>query len=194
MPTPTNPNKIEFGLKNIYVSELTEGADGTLKYGVPIALKGARSMSIEPSGDTTNIYADDGVYFTATTNNGYTGSVTMVSLTDEIRKTIFGETEIGSGTLVEVTNAPIKRFALMYQCDGDVHATRHVLFDTTFSRGSMDHNTKEESVEAAEFTMDFTAKPVEIDTDVQAVKERISKDAANYNTLFTTAFTLPQKA
>ena len=51
-------NKVKFGFKNCYYATITEGAGGTITYGTPVALKGAVSMSLSPSGETTALYLE----------------------------------------------------------------------------------------------------------------------------------------
>ena len=95
MPNVVDPNKIEYGLSSIYFAPLTKNtaADGavTYTYGNPVALVGAQAMTREPQGESSSFYADDSVYFTTTTNNGYTGELTFIKMTDQIRQVIFKE-------------------------------------------------------------------------------------------------------
>ena len=57
-------NKVIFGLNNAHYSIITEGEDGEITYGVPVALKGAVEISLDPRGETTDFYADDILYYT----------------------------------------------------------------------------------------------------------------------------------
>ena len=66
-------NKVRFGLKNVHVCSITESA-GSITYGKPTAWKGAKSLTLDPEGDTNTYYADNTAYFTTNTNNGYSGS------------------------------------------------------------------------------------------------------------------------
>ena len=63
-------NKVRFGLKNVHVCSITEDA-GAITYGKPTAWKGAKSLTLDPEGDTNS-------------NNGYSESIEMHSeRTDE---------------------------------------------------------------------------------------------------------------
>ena len=43
-------NKVVFGLRNAHYSIITEGEGGEITYGVPVALKGAVEISLDPRG------------------------------------------------------------------------------------------------------------------------------------------------
>ena len=62
-------NKVKFGFKNCYYAPITVSAGGEVSYGTPVALNGAVSMSLSASGDTTEFYADNSLYFSDVNNN-----------------------------------------------------------------------------------------------------------------------------
>ena len=60
-------NKIRYGLKNVHYAKLTETVDASTgevsySYGTVKAWPGAVSMNLEPQGEVSNEYADDGVW------------------------------------------------------------------------------------------------------------------------------------
>lgn len=118
----TDKNKIEFGLSNLYFAPLarTTGSDGSVTYSYdnPVRLQGVQSMTQESQGETSNIYAEDMVWFTYTSNNGYSGELVFVTFTDEIRENIFKYAKTADGLLVERADIQPAEGALLYQCQG----------------------------------------------------------------------------
>jgi phi13 family phage major tail protein len=120
-------NKIKFGLKNVHYAPLTE-TDGVITYGTPVKIPGAVNLSLSAAGDKVEFYADDGEYFAETVNNGYEGSLEMALIPDAYRIAILGETLDANGAIIENRNATMKKFALMFEFDGDAKKTRHVSY------------------------------------------------------------------
>lgn len=182
-------NKVRYGFSHVYYSLITE-TEGTLTYATPKEWKGAKSISLDPEGDTSTFYADDTAYYTTSTNNGYSGSLEMAYLTDDVLKDIFGYVETANGTLAEDASVTPKDVALLFEFKGDVNAVRHIMYHVIFSRAGMEGNTKEDSVEPDTQSIDITVVPVD-DGDHKWIKERVTKGDTNYDTFYTTAPTLP---
>lgn len=182
-------NKVRFGLKNVHVCSLTESA-GSITYGTPVAWKGAKSLTLDPEGDTNTYYADNTAYFTTNTNNGYSGSLEMSEIPEEIEKMIFNTVTTEEGNLAEDANVLPNNVALMFQFEGDVSATKHIFYKVVFARPNVEGETKEESTDPTTTSMDITAVPVE-QGDHQWVKSKCRKGDTNYDEFFTTAPTLP---
>ena len=187
-------NKIEFGLSHSYFAPLTAAtaADGkvTYTYSAPIRLQGIQSMTQEAQGDSTNIYAEDMVWYNYTANNGYSGELVFVHFSDELRKTIFKHEEATNGMLIERSDVQSAEGALIYQCQGDKNKTRHVLYDVTFGNPKVEPKTKEDGIEATTVTIPYTAVPIELPTGEQITKGKCSEGDTAYDSLFT-ALTVP---
>lgn len=182
-------NKVRFGLKNVHVCAITENA-GAITYNTPVAWKGAKSLTLDPEGDTNTYYADNTAYFTTNTNNGYSGSLEMSEIPEEIEKMIFNTVTTEEGNLAEDANVLPNNVALMFQFEGDVSATKHIFYKVVFARPNVEGETKEESTDPKTTSMDITAVPVE-QGDHQWVKSKCRKGDTNYESFFTTAPTLP---
>ena len=103
-------DKVKFGISNVHYAVLE--SDGG-SYGTPVAIPGAVSLSMEPSGDTTPFYADNIQYFVAVANSGYTGDLEVAVFPDSFLKDIFGYTQdTTSKVMIENANVQPKSFAL----------------------------------------------------------------------------------
>lgn len=182
-------NKVRYGFKNVYYSILTE-TDSGITYATPKVWKGAKSLSLDASGETSTFYADDTAYFTTSTSNGYTGSLEMAYLSDDVKKDIFGFVESTDGMLLELANVAPKNVALIFECQGDAKAKRHLYYKTTFGRPSFEANTKEESVEPTTESLDVTMTPITVG-DNEITKATVAKGTSGYDTIFTKAPTVP---
>ena len=173
----------------MYMYAITESA-GSTTYSKPTAWKGAKSLTLDPEGDTNTYYADNTAYFTTNTNNGYSGSLEMSEIPEEIEKMIFNTVTTEEGNLAEDANVLPNNVALMFQFEGDVSATKHIFYKVVFARPNVEGETKEESTDPKTTSMDITAVPVE-QGDHQWVKSKCRKGDTNYESFFTTAPTLP---
>jgi len=155
-------NKIKYGLKNVHVALLTKGDDGTFTYGTPRAIPGAVSISLDAEGEMNPFYADNIVYFRTVSNNGYTGDLEIALIPDWFREEVLQEVKDSKGVLVETSNiTDVQYFALLFQFEGDKKAVRHVLYNCTANRPTVESQTKEDTIEPNTETLSLTADPRE---------------------------------
>ncbi|MGM9924841.1 MAG: major tail protein [Bacillus sp. (in: firmicutes)] len=178
-------NKVTYGLKNVHYGVITEDADGVVTFATPKRLPGATELSLEPKGETNDFYADDMIYYSSTTNQGYGGTLTLASLTKDFRVDVLGDV-LENGVLTESSNAKPKKIALMFEFDGDVKATRHVLYNCTVARPGMSSQTKGESSEPGTSELTFAASP-RADGIVKRSTTAETPDAV-YNAWYTKVF------
>lgn len=180
-------NKVKYNLKNVYAAVLTKGDDGTFSYAAPISIPGAVSISLDAEGDSTPFYADGIVYFRSTSNNGYSGDLEIALIPEWFRTDILQEVKDANGVLIERSdNTESVYFALLFEFDGDVNAIRHVLYNCTASRPSIESQTKESSIEPGTETLSMTADPREDGL----VKSRTGDETAEavYNNWFKSVY------
>lgn len=184
-------NKVKYNLKNVYAAKLTEtpGEDGvvTYSYEAPKAIPGAVSISLSAEGESSPFYADGIVYFRTVTNNGYSGDLEIALIPEWFREEILQETLDENGVLIEQSNnAESVKFALLFEFDGDVNAIRHVLYNCTASRPSIESETKEDTIEPGTETLSLTADP-RADGMVKA-RTGDTTDTETYNSWYTTVY------
>ena len=177
--------KVKYGLKNVYYAKITEGANGAVTYGTPVAWPGAVSMSLDAEGELTPFRADNMNYWVASSNNGYSGELETALIPPAFRKDILGEVEDTNGVLVEYANAKPASFALLFQVENDVDATRFCYYNCAATRPSSEANTTEETIEPQTDTISFTASP-RADGLVKAMAE---SNNTGYDTWFESVYT-----
>lgn len=157
-------NKVKYNLKNVHAAKLTETTDDSgnvlYVYGTPKSIPGAVSISLDAEGESSPFYADGIVYFRSVTNNGYSGDLEIALIPEWFRTDILQETLDAKGVLVENSNVGESvKFALLFEFDGDVNCIRHVMYNCTASRPSIESQTKEDTIEPGTETLTLTADP-----------------------------------
>ena len=188
-------NKVKFNLKNVHAAKLTETVtEGvtSFSYGTPRAIPGAVSISLDAEGESSPFYADGIVYFRSVTNNGYSGDLEMALVPEWFRTEILQEELDAKGVLIEKSgNRESVKFALLFEFDGDINCIRHVLYNCTSSRPSIESETKEDTIEPGTEKLTITADP-RADGLVKA-RTGDTTDAATYAGWYQTVY-LPAAA
>lgn len=153
-------NKITYGLSNVHVWPiLSTDASGTPTYGSVISVPGAKEISLSAEGETVKFYADNIIYWTAEANNGYSGNLTIVEMTEAFAETILKQIRDQNGVLVEDAMSTGVEFAMAFEFEGDVNKKRSVFYRCTAKRPDVASSTKEESIEPNTQEIAITAIP-----------------------------------
>jgi phi13 family phage major tail protein len=185
----TPKNKIKYGLKNAYYAIATIAADGTATYASPVRIPGAVSLSMEPQGDREPFYADDVEYYVSISNTGYEGTLEMALMPESFEKDVLKAVEDSKHVYFEEVSPEIVHFALLFQFAGDVHATRHCLYNCTAMRPKVEGETKSENIEPKTEELSLRAGSIYNSTlqkDIVKAKTKSDTDSTVYNAWFTT--------
>lgn len=180
----SDKNKVKFGLRNVHYAEVIE-SDGVATYGTPVRIPGAVNLTLDPDGESVEFFADDGRYFEENTNNGYTGSLEMALIPDQFKVDILGNKIDKNGAVIEYADAKVKKFALLFEFDGDANRTRHVTYNVLAARPSVTGSTKTNTKEPQTETMNITARPA---IDTRNVKGKLAQDQAGYDDFFSAIY------
>ena len=178
-------NKVKYGLKNVYYAPITL-TNNIPSYGTPVHIPGAVSTSLSPVGEKVRFAADDREdYFAENINNGYDGSLEMALVPDSFRTDVLGDIVDDNGAIVENANATVKRFALMFEFDGDAKKTRHVLYNVLANRPNIEGTTRSSTKEPKSETLEVEARPA---TDTSNVRTKVLQGNTGYDTFFSAVY------
>lgn len=164
-------NKVQFNLKNAHYAVLTETTQsGTIteSWATPVPINGAVSIQIDPEGSVTPFYADGIKYFVSSTNAGYSGTLEIAKIHEQMLSDIWGFAKDSKNVLTEDVNTEIKDFALMFQIDGDIDNELYCFYKVTASRPSISSATNTDSTEVRTQTLSFSCAPLSSNGKIQA--------------------------
>lgn len=180
-------NKVLFGLSNVHFALVNIAANGEVTFGEPHKHPGAVNLTLEPNGSVTPFYADNIVYYQATANQGYTGSIEMALFDEWFQINVLGNTLDEKGVMVENANASPKPVAILYQVEGDQKSAKRVLYYVQIERGTDTAATKGETTEPQTATMNITATPLPGTSNVKA-HTTANTDAETFNNWFNEVY------
>ena len=152
-------NKVKFGLKNCHYAKATFDEDGSVTYAKPVRIPGAVSLSMDANGEIEPFYADNIAYYVVNNNSGYEGDLEIALIPESFLTDIMHEELDGNGVLAENANVELEHFAFLFEFDGDQRHIRHVLYNCSASRPSIESKTKEDTIEPGTETLSLTADP-----------------------------------
>ena len=158
-----NKNKVTFGLKDVHYAPYTITGD-VVTFEKPIRIPGGVDLTTDPRGDIAEFYADNMLYYVASNNQGYDGTLTVADIPEEFLVDALGEElDETDGVLNEIADAKGKPFALLFQFEGDVKAVRHVLYNCTANRPTIASSTKTNTTEPNTNALTFVSSPIKLD-------------------------------
>lgn len=187
---PNAKNKVQFNLKNVYYSILTETVNnGETQYSwaTPVHVPGAVNLSLEAQSELSPFYADGIAYYQTVSQNGYQGDLEMAKYPDQMLKDVWGLTEgETSKVLTENVNVEPKAFALLFQIDGDAGSEMYVMYNCKGTKPGISSTTNTDTKEPQTQTSTISATPLE-DGNVFARTTSDTPDAVK-NSWFDSVF------
>ena len=181
----SDKNKVKFGLRNVHYAPITE-ANGVVSYGTPVYIPGAVNLTLSAAGENVQFAAEDqAAYYEENTNNGYEGSLEMALIPDTFKVDILGSKIDANGAIIENAAAKVKRFALMFEFDGDINKTRHVCYNVLATRPDVASSTTTTTKEPVTETMNITARPA---IDTGDVKAKLTQGQPGYDDFFSAVY------
>lgn len=186
--TQNDTNKVRFGLSNVTVWPKT----GDNTWGEALKIPGAVNLSMSPEGSSERFFADDGPYYDAVSNNGWSGDLEIAKIPDEFYVMALGWRIDANGALIEVSDAVAKPFAFGFEVKGDKQRRRTVYYECTAERPTDENKTTEETITPTTEKISIKAVPVEFANGEKSAKLTLPKteeNAAIYDQFFTTVVT-----
>ncbi len=117
-------------------------------------MPGAVSLSLDPNGEPSNFYADGYAYYTVSNNMGYEGDLELAMVPESFLTDVLKEALDENKVLLENANAETENFALLFEFDGDVRKIRHVLYNCSAARPTIESQTETLSITVAPLASD----------------------------------------
>jgi len=155
-----NKNKVKFNICNVHYAPITVEENGAVTYATPVPMPGAVSISLDPTGEPESFYADGVEYYVINNNQGYDGDLELAMIPEAFRTDILKEESDANNVLVENANSETGSFALLFEFDGDVKKIRHVMYNCSASRPTIESKTNEEDKEVQTETLNVKARPL----------------------------------
>ncbi|MEQ0489141.1 major tail protein [Anaerococcus murdochii] len=153
-------NKVKFNICNVHYALFDKAEEGVIKYKTPVPMPGAVSISLDPNGEPESFYADGIEYYTISNNMGYDGDLEIALIPESFRTDVLMERSDSNKVLIESSNSETANFALLFEFDGDQKKIRHVMYNCSAARPTLEGETNEESREVQPETLSIQARPL----------------------------------
>jgi phi13 family phage major tail protein len=166
-------NKVKYGLEKVHVAFVADEG-----WEEPRHIPGAVNLTMNPEGSENTFYADNTKYWVETSNNGYSGTLELALVPDDVLAEMLGWEVDDNGMLVEVADGQPKEFALLGQVLGDERNRRFVYYNCIASRPADNAATTTDTATPTTETLNITILPID-HNGKKIVKSVIERDETN---------------
>lgn len=186
--------KVRFGISDVHYCKLTESTSSgttTYTYGAKVAVPGAVSLTLDVEGDTNDFYADNGVYASFDSNNGFSGTLTIADVPESVYTDLLGYyKDTTTGLLTELAEANEVYFGLMCKVSSNEEPIGFKFWKCALSRPAFAANTTTESIDPDTQELSLRVMPINSGT-VSIVKSHQVLASASDETTFFQSMALP---
>lgn len=187
--------KVRFGISDVYYAVMTEStASGvtTISYGSKKAIPGAVSLTLDVQGDTNDFYADNGVYASFDSNNGFSGTLTIADVPESVYTDLLGYyKDTTSGMLTELAAATEVYFGMMCKVSSNEDPIGFKFYKCALSRPAFAANTTTETIDPDTQELSIRVMPVEAASGAKIVKSHQVLISSSAESTFFTSIELP---
>lgn len=176
-------NKVVYGVSNLHFCTYNVGDGGTVTLGTPVKVPGTVNISLDAESEDNTFYADNIVYWSGYSDNGYSGEIENALFPDEFKTQFLNYIALDGGGIAQVKGAKNKAVAMMFQIEGDQQARRGILYNVSLGAISREYATTEDSIEPQTATLPFT---VNGDAGTGIIRASYPEGSTVYNTIFET--------
>ena len=138
-------------------------------------------MELNPVSTEIKLKADNIDYYVSESNEGYTGKMTFYNVTEAFAEYVNGLENKGDLT-VEKSTSQSNPISLLFQMEGDKHATRFCLPQVVVKRPKFGTKTKN-GADVNTVELEFTASPRSTDKAIR-YKTNLNTSDEVYNKFF----------
>ena len=174
--------KVMFGVSKLHVGEYTVATNRTVTLGTPYALPGTVRIAMEPQSSLEEFYADNGVYWSGYSDNGYEGEIENALFPDSFKTRFLNYQSVPGGGIAQVRGKKVPKVYFMFQAETDADARRGIVYNVSLGEINREYSTTEDTTTPATATLPFK---VNGDLGTGIVKAAYPKTSSVYTTMFT---------
>ena len=177
-------NKVEFGVKNVYMGTYTTADNGTVTLGNPTSVPGIRKITRDVNSEAVHLAADDrDDYWEENDENGGSGELEFANVSDTFKTTFLKYVANADGGISHKETKECGKVYIIFEASGSNHNKRHILYNVTLGSLKRERNTRDGAKSPDVVTLPYTYKR---DETTGITDTSYTPDDAMYTTMLTT--------